>query len=140
MNFIFSLSRRVNPLWPLRLGLGLMYMYSGYHLFYFPSSWTWAIPRWLIPAITSAVSLETFVRAEGIVEFAVALLLLAWFSGAWGVRIAALFSTLQMAAILLLTGIDLITFRDIGVIGGSAALVILSFRGGDVTTTTGDKF
>lgn len=175
MNFIYTLVDKINPLWPLRLGLGLMYIYSGYDLFYHPKSWLWAVPSWFAEIISSIISIENFIRFQGIIEFLVALLLLApslkfrlshsippsisikngiktisdnysaaratqnlskfsaglaWFSGIWGVRAAAIFSTLEMAAILLFTGIDPITFRDIGLLGASSTLLILSFREG----------
>ena len=128
MNFIFTLANRINPLWPLRLGIGLMYIYSGYDLFYHPKSWLWAVPDWFSQIVSPIISIELFLRMQGVVEFVMALLLLAWFSGTWGVRIAAIFSTLEMAAILLFTGIDAITFRDIGLVGGSFALTVLAFR------------
>lgn len=135
MNFIYTLANKINPLWPLRLGFGLMYIYSGYDLFYHPKSWLWAVPSWFAEIISPIISIEAFIRFQGIIEFGMALLLLAWFSGRWGVRAAGIFSTLEMAAILLFSGIDAITFRDIGLLGGSAALLILSFREGDGTVT-----
>lgn len=128
MNFIYSLANKIDPMWPLRLGIGLMYIYSGYDLFYHPKSWTWAVPQWFSQLVTPIISIENFLRFQGVVEFIMALLLLAWFSGKWSVRIVALFSTLEMAAILLFTGIDPITFRDIGLLGGALALLVLSFR------------
>lgn len=130
MNSMRNLAYKINPLWSLRLGLGLMYIYSGYDLFYHPKSWLWAVPPWFGSAISPVISIDNFIRFQGTIEFLVALLLLAWFSGIWGVRAAAIFSTLEMAAILLLTGIDPITFRDIGLLGASSALLILSFREG----------
>lgn len=124
MNFI----HKINPMWPLRLGLGLMYLYSGYDIFYHPQSWVWAVPQWFRTGVELVIPLTAYLRMQGAVEFLVGLLLLAWFSGTWGVRIAALFATLEMAAILLFTGIDPITFRDIGLLGASLALLVISFQ------------
>ena len=130
MNFMYTLANKINPLWPLRVGLGLMYVYSGYDLFYHQKSWLWAVPQWFSQIVSPVISIETFLRFQGIVEFLIAFLLLAWFLGKWGVRIAVIFSTLEMAAILLFIGIDPITFRDIGLLGASSALLILSFQQG----------
>lgn len=137
MNFIYTLANKINPLWPLRLGLGLMYIYSGYDLFYHPKSWLWAVPSWFTEIVSPIISIEAFIRFQGVIEFIVALLLLAWFLGRWGVRAAAMFSTLEMAAILLFSGIDAITFRDLGLLGGSTALLILSLRDGNGTIAQG---
>ncbi|GEM_PF-716987 len=128
MNFASNFMQRIQPLWLLRLSFGLMYIYSGYDLFYHPKSWLWAVPSWFAEIISPIISIEAFIRLQGVIEFLVALLLLAWFLGKWGVRIAVIFSTLEMAAILLFTGIDPITFRDIGLLGASFALLILLFR------------
>ena len=135
MNFVSNFLQRLQPLWILRLSFGLMYIYWGYDLFYHPKSWLWAVPSWFTGNVSPIISIEAFIRFQGVVEFLVALLLLAWFSGTWGVRAAAIFSTLEMAAILLFSGIDAITFRDIGLLGGSAALLILSFKEGNGAVT-----
>ncbi|MBI2056222.1 MAG: hypothetical protein HYT37_02485 [Candidatus Sungbacteria bacterium] len=123
-NFI----QKLNPMWTLRLGLGLMYLYSGYDLFYNPQHWYGFIPRWLSQFITPFMSIESYLRLQGTGEFIIGLLFLAWFSGTKGVRIAAALAVLEMAGILLFVGIDLITFRDIGLLGGAIALLIMSFQ------------
>lgn len=120
--------QQMKPEWVLRLGIGLMYLYSGYDLFYNPRSWIWAVPSWFSHAITTLVPLEFYIRLQGAAEFIIGLLLLAWFSGKWGVRVAALLSSIEMAAILLFTGIDPITFRDIGVFSAALALLIIVFQ------------
>ena len=43
-------------------------------------------------------------------------------------RIAAIFTTVEMSGILLFTGINVITFRDVGLLGAAAALLSLSFQ------------
>lgn len=124
MNFIQNL----NPTWSLRLGFGLMYLYSGYDLFYHPSAWSWAIPQWFSGMIAPIISVEIYLRIQGVGEIVMALLFLAWFSGTRGVRIASALAVLEMAGILLFVGIDPITFRDIGLLGGAIALLIISFK------------
>lgn len=124
MNFL----QKFHPEWALRLGLGLMYLYSGYDLFYNPQHWYGFVPKWFSQAVTQAAPIEAYLRFQGIAEFIIGLLFLAWFSGRWGVRIATIAATLEMALILLFVGIDPITFRDIGLLGAAMALLIISFQ------------
>ena len=51
---------------------------------------------------------------------------LAWFLPRGAIRIASGLAALEIAGILLFTGIDLITFRDIGLLGAALALFFLS--------------
>lgn len=120
--------QRINPQWALRLGLGLMYLYSGSDLFYNPQHWYGFAPQWFMDLVTSFVSMDTYLRIQGIGEFVLGLLFLAWFSGKWGVRIASLIATVELASILLFVGADLVTFRDIGLLGAALALLIVSLK------------
>lgn len=120
--------KKIRPEWPLRLGLGLMFLYSGYDIFYHSSSWLWAVPTWFSRLITPVIAVENYLMIQGAGEFVMGLLFLAWFSGKRGVRVAAVLASVEMAAILLFTGVDLVTFRDLGVLGAALALVILVFR------------
>lgn len=122
------LIQKLDPTWALRLGLGLMFLYSGSSLFYTPEQWYGFAPQWFSDAISSIISFNVYLRIQGIGEFLVGLLMLAWFSGTTGVRIASVLATLEMAGILLFTGVDLITFRDIGLLGAAIALTILVFQ------------
>ena len=74
------------------------------------------------------MSVESYLRLQGVGEFIIGLLFLAWFSGKLGVKIATVLATLEMALIVLVVGIDPITFRDIGLLGAASALLILSFQ------------
>ncbi len=118
----------INPSWALRLGLGLMYIYSGYDLFYNPQHWYGFVPQWFSSGVTSLVSIEAYLRFQGVGEFIIGLLFLAWFSGAWGVRIASALAVLEMALIIIFVGIDPITFRDIGLLGAAIAILGISFQ------------
>jgi len=120
--------QKIRPEWALRLGLGLMYLYSGTDLFYNPDTWVGFLPRWFSDFVTGIMSLEAYLRFQGIGEFIIGLLFLAWFSGTWGVRIAAILASLEMVFILIFVGIDPITFRDIGLLGAALALVIITFK------------
>lgn len=121
-----SMIQKIKPEWSLRLGLGLMYVYSGYDLFYNPQHWYGFVPQWFSQAVTTTISIETYLRMQGVGEFIIGLLFLAWFSGVWGVRAASILAVLEMALILVFVGIDPITFRDIGLLGAATALFIIS--------------
>lgn len=115
------------PEWSLRLGLAGTYLYSGYDLFYHPTSWIWAVPQWYAWVVTSLSSLETYLRFQGVAEFVIGFLFLAWFSGKWGVRAASLFAIVESFFILVFVGINPITFRDSGLLGAALALLIMTF-------------
>ena len=125
---------RINPEWSLRVGIGAMYLYSGSDLVMHPSAWHWALPYWLAQIIRSVVPIDTYLRSQGSVEILMALCLLAWFLKPQIVKWVALLSTLEMAAILVLAFLPwsetnfLITFRDIGLLGGSLALTAMLFQ------------
>lgn len=124
MNFL----QKISPEWSLRLGLGFMYLYSGYDLFYNPWHWYGFMPKWFSQTVTQIVSIDAYLRIQGIGEIIIGLLFLAWFFGVRGVRIAAALAVFEMALILLFVGIDPITFRDIGLLGAAIAILILSFQ------------
>ena len=123
--------KKINPEWSLRLGLGLMYLYSGYDLFMHPTAWVWAIPFWLRVVIGSVAALNSYLRFQGIIEIIFAAVFLAWFLPKGLARWTALLATLEFAAILILAFMPwsetnfLITFRDIGLLGAASALFIL---------------
>ena len=126
-----SLLKKLTPEWALRLGLGIMYLYSGFDIFSHPSAWYWAMPYWLKQFITSFVSLGAYLKLQGVLEIIFAAIFLAWFLKPAFVKWVALLSTLEFAAILLLAFVPwnetnfLITFRDIGLLGASLALFVL---------------
>ncbi|QQG45183.1 MAG: hypothetical protein HYW89_04265 [Candidatus Sungiibacteriota bacterium] len=123
-----NILQKIHPVWALRLGLGLMYLYSGSGLFYNPSDWYGFAPQWFTALVTPFVSIDTYLRMQGVGEFILGLLFLAWFSGKWGVRVASAIATVELAAILIFVGVDLITFRDIGLLGAALALLIISLK------------
>ena len=125
MNFL----QKIRPEWSLRLGLGLMYIYSGYDLFTNPQHWYGFVPQWFSRAVTSIVPITTYLRLQGIGELVLGFLFLAWFLGRGSVRIAAAIATIEMGLILLFVGIDPITFRDIGLLGAALAILVLSWKG-----------
>ena len=117
--------------WALRLGLGLMYLYSGIDLFRHPTAWHWALPMWLRDIITQFISLNNYLKLQGVLEIVIALIFLCWVMPKVIVKFAALISLLEMLGILILaffpfSGANFtITFRDIGLLGASTALFFL---------------
>ena len=129
-----SFLTKINPEWPLRIGFGVMYLYSGSDLIRHPTAWYWALPLWFKNLITSAISLNTYLRFQGIIEVVFAIILLGWFFKRATVKIVALLSSLEMALILAFAFIPwseanfLITFRDIGLLGGAVALLTILLK------------
>ncbi len=78
--------------------------------------------------------INSYLQLQGTLEIMLAFVLLAWFFKPAVVRWAALLSTLEMAGILVLAFVPwsetnfLITFRDIGLLGGSLTLFIMLSR------------
>ena len=113
--------------WALRLGLGLTYIYFGYNLFMHPGSSHWAV-RGLplfIQNIIDAIGINTYLQIQGIAELLFAAVLVLWFLPKKWVRFVSILIVLEMASILVLVGIDPITFRDFGLVGAAAALFFL---------------
>ena len=110
-----------------------MYLYSGYNLVAHPSSWHWALPYWFREIIVQIIPLDVYLRMQGALEIFMALVLLAWFMKPLMVKLVALLSTLEFFIIFMLAFIPfseanfMITFRDIGLWGAAAALLIMSF-------------
>lgn len=125
---------KLSPEWALRLSLGIMYLYSGLEIMFRPTAWYWAIPGWLKQVIVSVVDLNVYLTIQGAGEVVFALVFLAWFVKPVIVKYVALLSTLEFAAILALAFLPwsetnfLITFRDIGLLGASAALLLIKSK------------
>lgn len=110
--------------WPLRIGLGLVYLYSGYDLIAHPLNWIGYMPDWFGGMVSAIMPLDQYLKIQGAGEIVLALVFLAWFLPRWIVCIAAAAAAAEMAGILLFVGIDPVTFRDIGLLGAAVALMI----------------
>ena len=123
--------RKLSPEWPLRIGFGLMYVYSGYDILVHSTAWYWALrplPQFLQSIINNQIGINTYLRFQGVGELLLAVLFLGWFLPRWALRFSSAFTALEMAFILWLVGIDAVTFRDIGLLGAALALLIISFQ------------
>ena len=117
---------RLKPEFVLRLSLAAMYFYSGYSLLTSPRSWTQFVPfgfKEVLGRINFPVT--AFVQVQGAGELLIATVFLLWFLPRRLVKWLALLSTLEMILILTLSGIDLVTFRDIGLVGAFLTLFLL---------------
>ncbi len=128
-----SLLNRFQPTLPLRLGFGLMYLYSGYDMVVNPAAWVWTVQppglKDFIEGVTG--NIHHFLQLQGVVEIIMALIFLAWFAPTRFVRWAALLSTVLIALILWFTGLDGVTFRNLGLVGASLALFFFYLRSDD---------
>ena len=120
--------RKIKPEWILRIGLGVMYIYSGLNLFSSSEAWQGFVPGWFFSFWNNIGPIEIFLKLQGVGELVLGLLFLAWFSGKRGVLIASLLSSLEIFGILLFVGVDLVTFRDIGVLSAALSLVFISLE------------
>ncbi|MDP3795126.1 MAG: hypothetical protein Q8R13_04350 [bacterium] len=105
-----------------------MYLYSGIDIIRHPSAWYWALrplPTAVYSFITTQIGIDRYLMLQAGGEFVIGIVLLAWFMPRGVVLIAALATTVEMAAILFFVGVDAITFRDLGLLGGAATLVLL---------------
>ena len=125
---IMNFFKKITVEWPLRIGFALMYFYSGWDIFIHPQGWYWALPTWFSQLVSSFVSIDLYLKVQGISEIVLGLILLAWFLKPSIVKWFALLSAVEMAGILLLSGINSITFRDIGLLGGAISLAMLMFQ------------
>lgn len=125
--------RRLNAEWALRFSLGGLYLYSSINILQYPSRWMWAvqdlpdvIQRFIASIFGSgAAGIERFLHIQGLVELVLAAIFLLPFMPHLMVRWAGLISTIEMASIVLLVGVSVATFRDIGLIGPGLALFLM---------------
>ena len=113
--------------WILRMSLGFMYMYSGIDLMIYPKSWYWAIrslPDFVEKSV-NLIGLDLFIQTQGAIELLLGLILILWFIPNVLVKLVGAITVLEMFGILLLGGIDSVTFRDFGIMGAAMALYII---------------
>ena len=103
-------------MWSLRVGLALTYLYSGFSLIISTENWLGFIPSWFNSLLP--VAPELYLKLQGAAEL---LFSLSYLTGFW-IPVAASFSILEFSGILVFYGIDLISFRDIALLGSAIAL------------------
>lgn len=133
---IMKFLQKISPEWSLRLGLGVMYLYSGIDILRHPTAWFWAVrpifkwfPANMQASLTQSAFMKKFLISQGVVEVIFALILLAWFLPKKYAKLIAALITLEMAGILFLIPIDAVTFRDFGLFGAGLALFLILSSG-----------
>jgi hypothetical protein len=119
--------------WAARLGLAAMFGYSGIDILLHPTAWHWAVRGLplVLQNIIETIGLDTYLLLQGGVEALFALVFLLW---VWPglTRWVALLAAVEMAVILLLVGVDSITFRDFGPLGAALALFFILQNSGSM--------
>ena len=113
----------------LRFGLAATYIYSGLSLILEPAAWLAYVPVWFVDILP--VGILPYLQFQGILE----LLLAAAFISGILLRPAAFLSALEMLLILVLSGVDGVTFRDLAILGGSLAVFFSTFNNQATTDT-----
>lgn len=104
----------------LRVTLGITFIWVSVMIFQEPVFWSGFIDPWA--ASLMPLSLETMMKITAGLDLIIGLLLIAdkW---TW---IVSLIASLHLLAILIGSGIDTITVRDIGLFGATAALTLIA--------------
>lgn len=116
--------KTISPIMLLRLGLGLVFLYAGLHALIDPLSWIGFVPQWVGRIMPPA----TFLTIHSIFELALGAALLIFERA---LPATSLLAALDLAAILLLYGVDDATFRDFGLVMMALALFLLSQKQAD---------
>lgn len=116
---------KLSPEKVLRLSLGAVYLYSSYGLISRPEDWYGFAPQWLSDFISKIIPFTAYLRIQGSIELIFAIVFLGWFFRKKTVRIFVFLAAMEMLGILLFAGVDLVTFRDIGLLGALISLWLL---------------
>src|SRR2546428_10409044 len=119
---------RIRSELPLRLGCGCVNLYAGFFLLTDPARYYRYVPNWLSHVANAVASVDTYLRLQGIGEIIIALCLLGWFFPRWCVRVASTLLTVEMTLILVCTGVDAVTFRNMGLVGAALALLLSAYQ------------
>src|SRR5262245_22448229 len=124
---------RIRTEWPLRLGCGFVNLYAGFFLLTDPARYYKYVPGWLSHIANMVASVDAYLRLQGIGELMIATCLLGWFFPRWCVRVASTLLTVEMTLILICTGVDAVTFRNIGLLGAALSLLMSLYQEGQAT-------
>lgn len=102
----------------IRIGLSITFFWIGVMILRQPEAWIGYIPMWTRAYLP--VSVEEALFWNGLFDCAIGLFFLAnWFT--W---IIAFIAAMHLIIILVLTGVDDITVRDIGLLGAALGLMV----------------
>lgn len=101
----------------LRVGLAITFLWIGVLIFKEPEAWGFYLQPWALKLLP--LSLKEAMISTAILDIAIGVLLLidiwTWF--------AAFLAAVHLIVVLTVSGIDSITVRDIGLLGGAVALL-----------------
>ena len=108
--------------WVLRIGLAVVFFWFGIDKFFHPDYWLNAwVPQWVVPfAARFGVTAVQLIYINGIFEVLIGLSLL---TGVF-MRFFSLLGVLFLLAIMVFIGLNEITVRDVGLMGGLLAIVV----------------
>lgn len=102
----------------LRIALAVTFVWVGIMILRDPVSWGAFVDQWAVDLIP--LELNRLMFATGVLDIAVGgLFLFNIFT-----RFAALLASVHLAGILITSGIDAVTVRDIGLLGATLALML----------------
>ena len=108
----------------LRISLGVVYLITAYYIFQDPKKWGEMLLPWARKLLPTAP--DTALKATGVFDTILGF----WLLSGLFLWIAAILSILHMIQILITTGITGPQYRDIGILGASLALLLLSLPQG----------
>lgn len=106
----------------LRIGLAVTFLWIGFLIFKAPLAWAAYFKPWAANLLP--VSLETAMIGTAILDIIISILFLID-SLAW---LAGLLGAFHLAIVLIVSGINSVTVRDIGLLFASFAVFLASFR------------
>lgn len=110
--------RDINPWLILRIGLFLTFIWVGYLVLREPLVWGSYINKWVLEFIP--LDIKRFMMITGIVDILIGVS----FLHRRTVFLASVFGSLHLASILLVSGVNEATVRDIGLLGGTISIFI----------------
>ncbi|MBI4438001.1 hypothetical protein HY631_03575 [Candidatus Uhrbacteria bacterium] len=104
----------------LRLTLGITFLWISVMIFQEPTFWSGFMDPWAASLVP--LDLETLMKITAGLDLLIGLLLVAN-KGTW---IASLIASVHLLVILITSGIDTVTVRDLGLLGAAVALTLES--------------
>lgn len=110
----------LSPVFLIRLGLGLVFIYAGVYKLFDPASWAGFIPHWF----TRIISGDVFLPLLGVFELILGVMLILRLY----LALVSLLAFSELFIILLVYGISDTTFRDFGLLMATLALFLMCSR------------
>ncbi len=106
----------------LRIGIAITFIWIGIMIYGDPIGWGGYIQPWALPLLP--LPLSEMMVSTAFLDIAIGVLLII---DVWTPYMAAL-ATMHLVIVLITSGINAITVRDIGLIGGTLALALITWK------------